>query len=198
SFAASLAAPTSAMLFGPPRLAAPNVDLLARKEDSAKRIEEGEVDAMRLLQLLADAACRVFQARIGIWILVEDGVLAERIASPEESMAAGRVLVGEGLAGQCAQARHGMIVDHIPRWIHATPNDVLAGVRHAMAEPLLVRGRLAGVITVARSEPGAATFVEADLEMLRRVGGPLGVVGPERARRGGADPRPAGAEGRAR
>ena len=198
SFAASLAAHASAMLFGPPRLAAPNVDLLAANEDSAKRIEEGEVDAMRLLQLLADSACRVFRARIGIWILVEDGVLTERIASPQESMAAGRVLAGEGLAGHCAQARHGMIVDHIPRWIHATPNDVLAGVRHAMVEPLLVRGRLAGVITAGRSEPAAAPFVEADLEMLRRLGEPLGVVARELARSEETDQRRREAEALAR
>jgi len=179
SFAASLAAQASASLFGSPRLAAPNVDLLG---DSTERLEEGELDAMRLLQLLADSAGRVFTARTGVWILVENGVLAERIAAPSESATAGRVLVGEGLAGQCAQAGHGMIVDYLPRWVHATPSDVLAGVRHAMAEPLLVRGRLTGVITVARNDPAAAPFVEADLEMLRRLGEPLGVVARELAR----------------
>src|SRR5262249_1215070 len=189
SFAAPLAAHVSATLFGVPHLAAPNVDLLAAKEGPAERIEEGAVDAVRLLQLLADSACRVFGGRIGIWIVVEDGVLAERIASPEESMAAGRVLVGEGLAGYCAQARHGMIVDHVPRWVHATPNDVGTGIRYAMAEPLVVRGRLAGVITAGRREPAGPPFVEADLEMLRRLGEPPRVGARRAGPRGGTGQR---------
>ena len=178
-FAASVAAHASATLFGSPRLAAPNVNLLT---DSPERPEESQLEATRSLQLFADSAARVFVARVGVWIPVEDGVLAERISSPADVDPARRVLVGEGLAGQCAQARRGAIVEHLPRWLHAAPSDLLAGARHAIAEPLLVRGRLAGVITVTRNDPASTPFVEADLAMLRRLGEPAGVVARELGR----------------
>jgi Signal transduction histidine kinase len=46
---------------------------------------------------------------------------------------------------------------------------VTEGLRHAMAQPLLLRGRLVGVITAVRSGPQAVPFSETDLETLGRL-----------------------------
>ena len=53
-----------------------------------------------------------------------------------------------------------------PRLPHALPRFVAADVRHAMAQPLIVRERLVGVITMNRTGAGAAAFLPEDLALL--------------------------------
>src|SRR5688572_28708966 len=67
---------------------------------------------------------------------------------------AGDVHVRTGLAGQCAEARRGLLVD--------------AG--RALAQPLLIRGELLGVITVTRPA-GHPPFTAADLARLEGFAG---------------------------
>lgn len=136
----------------------------------------GEPDATRFLRLLLDSASRLFGARTALWLVVKEGVLAERMSSVPGATPTGRVFFGEGLVGWCAQARQGLLVPDYPSWAHALPGSVAAGLRHAMAQPLLLRGRLIGVITAARSGPAAAPFDEPNLEALRRLGLQAGVA----------------------
>ena len=129
----------------------------------------GELDATRFLRLLIDSAARLFEARASIWLVVKESVLAERISSVPGGALAGRVFFGEGLVGWCAQSRQGLLVPDYAIWAHALPDSVAAGLRHAMAQPLLLRGQLVGVITATRSGPEAAPFTETDLQTLGRL-----------------------------
>ncbi|HET9036590.1 MAG TPA: GAF domain-containing protein, partial [Myxococcaceae bacterium] len=129
----------------------------------------GELDATRFLRLLIDSTARLFEARASIWLVVKESVLTERISSASRATSEGRVFFGEGLAGCCAQSRQGLLVRDYPSWARALPGSVTEGLRHAMAQPLLLRGRLVGVITAVRSGPLAVPFSETDLETLGRL-----------------------------
>ena len=129
----------------------------------------GELDATRFLRLLVDSTARLFEARAAIWLVVKESVLTERISSEGGATSEGRVFFGEGLAGCCAQSRQGLLVRDYPSWAQALPGAVTEGLRHAMAQPLLLRGRLVGVITAFRSGPQAVPFSETDLETLGRL-----------------------------
>jgi GAF domain-containing protein len=129
----------------------------------------GELDATRFLRLLIDSTARLFEARAAIWLVVKESVLTERISSAGGATSEGRVFFGEGLAGCCAQSRQGLLVPDYPSWAQALPGAVTEGLRHAMAQPLLLRGRLVGVITAVRSGPQAVPFSETDLETLGRL-----------------------------
>jgi PAS domain S-box-containing protein len=78
---------------------------------------------------------------------------------------------GEGIEGMCAETGRGILVPDYVRWAQAHPLYVELGVTSAMAQPLLSRGQLVGVITMGRTEPGAPPFGPDDLAILERVGG---------------------------
>jgi PAS domain S-box-containing protein len=59
-----------------------------------------------------------------------------------------------------------LVVDY-PSWPNAHPPAVALGMRHLMAQPLLSRGRLLGVIVMGRSDP-SAPFEPRDLHLLER------------------------------
>ncbi|HTX53327.1 MAG TPA: PAS domain S-box protein [Candidatus Baltobacteraceae bacterium] len=79
----------------------------------------------------------------------------------------GQVRLGEGLVGLVAERRSGMIVNNYRTWPHARPfileqTDLTAVV----AEPLLCRDRLFGVIAIDDHDAGRR-FAERDLDLLR-------------------------------
>jgi signal transduction histidine kinase len=77
-----------------------------------------------------------------------------------------RLQLGEGVVGTVAQRREGMVVNDYPRSAHSL-STVLArtSAAHALAEPLLYRDRLVGVIGIMSQDPGRP-FVEHDRQLL--------------------------------
>jgi len=77
-----------------------------------------------------------------------------------------RVRLGEGITGAVAQRREGLIVNDYRNWPHAhTAALERTEITAALAEPLLYRKRLLGVITLNNSSMGRS-FTEADREVL--------------------------------
>jgi GAF domain-containing protein len=75
-----------------------------------------------------------------------------------------RVLrLGEGISGRVARRREGMIVNNYRTSPYASPALQEAGMSAVLAEPLLYRERLLGVLTVAHREVGR-TFTAQDRE----------------------------------
>lgn len=83
-----------------------------------------------------------------------------------DSLGAQPLRLGEGLGGTVAMRRTGMVVNDYRRYPNAHPAVLAAtGIAAIMAQPLLVHGRLIGVVTLNRRE-GSPPFTRADLQML--------------------------------
>src|SRR5262245_60757257 len=130
-----------------------------------------ELDSTKFLQLLVESASRRFDALTGVWLVVGDDVLVERITSVPGAFPEGRTAFGEGMAGRCAATRSGLLVREYPRWEHALSRYVAAGLRHAMAQPLLMGDHLLGVLTMMRTGDAASPFTESDFASLERLAG---------------------------
>ena len=79
----------------------------------------------------------------------------------------GQVRIGEGLVGLVAEWREGLIVNDYRSWQHARPFILQqANVTAAVAEPLLCRDRLLGVVAID-DQGGGRRFSEHDRELLR-------------------------------
>jgi GAF domain-containing protein len=72
---------------------------------------------------------------------------------------------GEGISGRVARRRQAMIVNNYRTSPYASPTIQESGMTAVLAEPLVYRGRLLGVLTVAHRE-GGRTFTERDRERL--------------------------------
>jgi PAS domain S-box-containing protein len=75
------------------------------------------------------------------------------------------VPIGQGIAGWVAHHREAIIVDDVSR-VHVV-NPLLRRLSSAMVAPLLVEGRMIGVLKVGTTQPRA--FSEADLALLQMV-----------------------------
>jgi GAF domain-containing protein/CheY-like chemotaxis protein len=64
------------------------------------------------------------------------------------------------------QERRGRIVNDYARSPYALPLIVALGIRHAMAQPLILRDNLLGVIVLGRAQPDAPPFLSEDLDLL--------------------------------
>ncbi|HEX4994488.1 MAG TPA: GAF domain-containing protein, partial [Methylomirabilota bacterium] len=118
---------------------------------TVQRDLSAELDLDRLLGLIVERAGRLFEGAGFAYLFDEasqslDGRLWGR-AEPESEApfpAAG------GMVASCAGARRGLLVNDYPASPYALPAVVRLGVRHAMAQPLVSRDRLLGVLVVAR------------------------------------------------
>src|SRR5262245_32159465 len=117
-----------------------------------------ELDSTKFLPLLVESGSRRFDALTGVWLVVGDDLLVERITSVPGTFPEGRMAFGEGMSGRCAATRHGLLISDYPRWEHAVPRYVTAGLRHAMAQPLMMGDHLLGVLTMSRTGDDAAPF----------------------------------------
>ena len=122
-----------------------------------------ELQTERLLDLIIERASGLLHAEGSILLLDDDGLL-----SPRAWFGLGawlrdvRIPIGAGLAGTCARDRQGGILNEYPSSPLALPEFVSHGVRRVMAQPLVVRDRLLGVVTLTRG-PGGGPFTEGDL-----------------------------------
>jgi len=78
-----------------------------------------------------------------------------QVGYPREVAERARIKVGEGVTGRAAQTREAVLVDDVTKqngYIAAVPN-----VRSELAIPLILKGRLVGVIDLEAREPGYFT-----------------------------------------
>src|SRR5262245_5701695 len=130
-----------------------------------------ELDSTRFLHLLVESASRLFGALTGVWLVADHDVLVERITSVPGTFPVGRMTFSEGMTGQCARERRGLVVRDYPRWPHAVPRYVAAGLRQAMAHPLLMGDQVLGVLTMSRTGDDAAAFTDEDFASLEHLAG---------------------------
>jgi GAF domain-containing protein len=127
----------------------------------------GELGRARLLRLIAERAGRLFDARGAIFLLRDNQLLPEATTEPGLSLPA--FAMGSGITGLCAEQRRGMLVNDYVGRPEAMPGGIRAGVRRIMAQPLIVRDRLLGVITLTRLGDDAEPFRDDDLVSLGRL-----------------------------
>ena len=129
-----------------------------------------EMDLARLLRLIGTRAAELLRgphAGLFLWQPDTERLVPEIWIGDEGPPADVTVRVGEGLPGLVARDRRGRIVNAYRRWEAAHPGMFLpARTEAALAEPLLYRDTLLGVLTVADSVAGR-TFTDADAELLR-------------------------------
>jgi GAF domain-containing protein/CheY-like chemotaxis protein len=125
-----------------------------------------ELDSDRLLHLIVERAASLFSSHGALYVIDGDGTLAARSWTGSPAMPHERLARGQGVAGACAEQRRGLIVNDYARSPHALPSWVAAGLRHTMAQPLLLRGRLLGVIAINRVGAETAPLLAEDLALL--------------------------------
>jgi len=107
---------------------------------------------------------------VGRWDEVDQrlDLLISTVADWRASRRIGRA---EGISGQVVTLRSPVIVDDYAAFDKAIPELVQAGIRAALAAPLLHEGRLLGVVTILTDQPGKRfTSDDSDiLEMLATI-----------------------------
>jgi PAS domain S-box-containing protein len=130
---------------------------------AVQRDLSAELDLDRLLALIIERAGQLFGGQGFAYLVDEDGrSLGPAAWSRSEPRAEAPFPLDGGLVASCAGARRGLLANDYPRSSFALPAVVHLGVRHAMAQPLVSRDRLLGVLVVARGA-GAAPFLPEDL-----------------------------------
>jgi signal transduction histidine kinase/CheY-like chemotaxis protein len=127
-----------------------------------------ELDPERLLGLIIGHLGRFFRGGAGLYLMSEDGVLVRRAwaggpAGPE------RLPLGMGLVGRVAQRRDGMVLNDYDASDEGLEALRAVKVRHGMAQPLIVHGRLLGAIGVGRTGRDAARFTPDEHALLGRL-----------------------------
>jgi GAF domain-containing protein/ActR/RegA family two-component response regulator len=122
-----------------------------------------------LLALISRRATELLQAASGaiyLWEEVEGTLVPHAWVGVEDWLAGIRWRLGEGLPGIVAQRREGLIVEDYQTWPQAHPLFRERGrVTAALAEPLLSRDALLGVIAVDDSAAGRR-FTDEDRTLL--------------------------------
>jgi len=129
-----------------------------------------ELSVERLLPMILDRAGALVHAKGSIH-LAESGRRWLRRAWSTLTEGAEGVPFGTGIKGICAETQRGILVADYARWQHAHPSYLALGVTSAMAQPLLSRGQLLGVITMDQIDPEAPPFGLDDLAVLGRLAG---------------------------
>ena len=159
-------------------IAIENARLFARAHDRRRQMEAiravteeitQELDLSTLLRLITRRAVELLRAGSGtVWLWDE----AEQVLTPGawhgrgEWMRGRRLKRGEGIAGTVAERRTGFLVNDYPASPHAHPLVVAqTDITAMLAEPLLYRGRLLGVIAADNQGTGR-TFTEKDRQTL--------------------------------
>jgi PAS domain S-box-containing protein len=127
-----------------------------------------ELDPERLLALIIEHAGRFFRGVAGLYVVDGARTLRRRAWSnvepgPEE------VTFGVGLVGRIAETRQGLLANDYRTSSHAVRAFVSLGTRHAMGQPLLVHGRLLGVVSVGRLGASDPPFTLDEYEILGRL-----------------------------
>jgi signal transduction histidine kinase/CheY-like chemotaxis protein len=156
-----------ASLAGSAAIAIENARLFLQEHERRRQVEavraltaeiNRELDLPALLELITWRAVELLGAGCGtLWLWEEEAQALHLRASHGLGDWAGplRLSLGQGIAGTAAQHRQGMIVNNVAAW--PGPERVLperARLGAVLAEPLLYRDRLLGVITLHHAEEG--------------------------------------------
>jgi PAS domain S-box-containing protein len=154
-----------------------------RQLDAVRAVSEEiarELDLGQLLQLIGSrAAYLVGDGTVTVFLWDETAqVLVRKAFSPGEDPVLTRLTfrLGEGLVGMVAERREGMVVNEYRSWPFAHP-EVLArtSLTACLAEPLLYRDRLVGIILVDNRATGRA-FTENDRSRIRLLAAPAAIA----------------------
>jgi signal transduction histidine kinase len=149
---------------------------MTRQLDALRVVERelvAELDRDRLLNTIVTRAAELFRGR-GVIFLREGDRLVPAAWTPGATVTP--VAIGHGMTGRCAEQRTGIVVNDYGAHPGAMPEVVRAGVRHAIAQPLLARDAVLGVVAIARGGTRAAPFTRRDLETLGRFAVPASLA----------------------
>ena len=121
---------------------------------AVQRDLSAELDLDRLLDLIIERAGQLFEGGCFAYLVDEDSHALGGAWSRSEPAQEAPFPAAGGLVTSCAAARHGLLANDYPDSPYALPAVVRLGVRHAMAVPLVSRGRLLGVLVLARRASG--------------------------------------------
>jgi PAS domain S-box-containing protein len=141
-----------------------------RQDEALVAVERemlAELSVERLFPVILDRAAALVHGRGSIYVADPDGSRVRPVWSTSPAPLDALPL-GEGISGTCAESRRGLLVADYPSWPKAHPSYIAIGIRTAIAQPLLVRGQLLGVITMSRTDPDAPPFEPKDLDILQR------------------------------
>jgi signal transduction histidine kinase len=128
-----------------------------------------ELNLTSLLHLIVQRAAELVMAPSGCVFLWDEGVqrlIPRAWHGMGDWMGKLRLRLGEGVAGTVAQKRAGLIVNDYRASSHAhAPTLERTAITAVVAEPLLYRDRLVGVISI-NQERGERTFTGRDRELL--------------------------------
>lgn len=138
-----------------------------------------ELDVTRLLELITHRAVDLVGARHGSIRLWDE---TEQVLVPKAWTGAGsgrvvlRLRLGEGVAGMAAERREGVIVNDVESSPDVRPV-LMEGTIHPaiLAEPLLSRDRLLGVLAVVRDAPMAG-FTDEDRQLIALFAGQAAIA----------------------
>jgi GAF domain-containing protein len=122
-----------------------------------------ELHTERLLDLIIERAGGLLEAEGAIFLLDSDAMLVPRAwYGVGPWLRDIRIPIGVNVAGVCARDRRGLIVNEYEASPLGRPEFARRGIRRVMAQPLLARDRLLGVIALNRGH-GSAPFRDGDL-----------------------------------
>jgi PAS domain S-box-containing protein len=136
---------------------------------AVQREVSAELDLDRLLRLLIDRTGRLFDGHGFAYLVDEESQsLGSRAWGRSAPPAEAPFPADGGLVASCAAARRGLLVNDYPSSSYALPAVVRLGIRHAMAQPLVSRDRLLGVLVVSRRDE-SPPFLWEDLAAFERL-----------------------------
>jgi diguanylate cyclase (GGDEF)-like protein len=128
--------------------------------EALHRVTEGLLSALdpeRLLEAIAQGACELLRTPHCNLFLVEGEVLRCRVALGNMGWTRTEPLQipkGQGLAGRVWETGLPVVVEDYPHWPGRLPDPRFHGVYHSVGVPIVVQGEVAGVLNLAREDPG--------------------------------------------
>ena len=155
-----------------------NAWLYAAEQERRKQLEAvrsvaaeitRELDLPALLRLIAERAAELVgthTATVWLWDEEAECLIPQVGLGHEAWILAGRVKLGEGVAGVAAERQQGLVVNDYRAWVQELPPALeQTQITAVLAEPLLYHHQLLGIIAVDNEETGRS-FTEEDRKLL--------------------------------